>query len=147
MTTSPPSKTPSSTQPKKKPLETVLPTLQPYLGRLASDLRAEWHILAAHPDRVANLAVRFLQNELVVPLIDEADDLRAQLYSPLARRLIGMIRDAERLAVHTCPTKTPSFLADSNELRDSWMAEQTCGACLLARIGAEVWINPTVDRT
>lgn len=138
MTTLPPSKTPSSTPPKNKPLPNVLPTLQPYLGRLAAELRAEWHILAAHPDRVADLAVRFMQNELVVPLIDEADDLRAQLYSPLARRLIGMIKQAERVVVHSCGMPGHP---------DTFAAEQSCGACLLARISAEVWIKQTVDRT
>lgn len=138
MTISPPSKTPSSTQPKKKPLTSVLSTLKPYLGRLESELSAEWHILSAHPERVAYVAVRFLQNELVVPLIEEAANLRGQLYSPLARRLVGMVRQAERVAVHSC---------DMPGHPDAHIAEQTCGACLLARISAEVWIEPTVDRT
>lgn len=119
-------------------LPTLLSTLKPYLLALERDLTTRWAELAVRPEAVAELAMRFVQTELVVPLIEETDELRGQLYSGLVRQLVRMIHQAESVAVHSC---------DMPGQPDSFIAEQTCGACLLRRISAEVYVAPTVGKS
>jgi hypothetical protein len=131
LTDSPTSKPLSSSGPKTI---SELPALLHTASRL---LAAEWAELSGKPSEAAEAALRFAQLELVVPLLDEARELRGQLYSGLAGQLVHMIREAEKMARHTC--------SDGGD-PDTYTAQQTCGACLIARINAEVWIPPIVGR-
>jgi hypothetical protein len=105
--------------------------MKPYKQRVELILRSEWPRLSARPAVVADLAIRTVQDELVVPLVDENRDTRKLLYSGLAGRLVRMVLEAQRAAHHSCD---PNRRASQDQ----------CGACLLSRIAAEVWIKPTV---
>lgn len=108
----------------------LLNSMMTVLAKVETRLCAEWPEVSGKPAVAAKVAVLMAQNELVVPLIDEINEMRRLTYGGLAGQLVRRIKEAEGLAVHTC--------------RDTLHGPVTCGACLIAAISAEVWIPPTL---